>query len=144
MTRMLPLAALALACAFSSPALAAEVVAAPTALVLPVGDWLSTFFAAVVPSAVTLIAGAITVGISKVAPWAALFLSQKRIETTVQTAVDYGLNAVEGATKGAKLSVPVGSAVVAKALQRVIDSTPQRIIDKAGGLPEIGARIFRA
>lgn len=143
MTRIV-LAALALACALSSPAFAAEAVAAPTAVVLPVGDWLSSFFTSVVPTAVTILAGAVSVGISKVAPWASLFLSQKRIEATVQTAVDYGLNAVEGATKGAKLSVPVGSAVVAKALQRVADSTPQKIIDKAGGLPEIGARIFRS
>jgi hypothetical protein len=83
MTRMLTLAALALACAFSSPSFAAEVVApipvAP-AVILPWGDRVvaigQTLTAILMPILVDLVGKAIY----QVAPWAQMVLTQYRLE----------------------------------------------------------------
>lgn len=94
--------------------------------------------------AVTVFTGLATILLGRFAPVWLSSLLQSRIETTVQTAVDYALNDVHGAAKGKTLSVPVGSAVVATALQRIVDSTSPWLVGKVkGGLPELANRVFR-
>ncbi|MFE1601649.1 hypothetical protein [Methylobacterium sp. ID0610] len=137
--------ALALLIALVLPATAATAAeVGGTTVEIPWGAWLAALMPSVASVAVTILAGVASAALGKVAPWLTLFISQKRIEATIQTAVDYGINAVEGATKDGKLSVPVGSRVLAVALQRAVDSTPKWIIDAVGGPAEIAARIFRA
>ncbi|SFL18937.1 hypothetical protein [Methylorubrum salsuginis] len=144
MNRMLPLAALALAC-IAAPALADEVAKIGDASVTLSAEAMVAAAAPTVSSfAVTALSGLATILLGRIGPvWLSSLLAG-RIEIVVRTAVDYALNAVEGAAKGQVLTIPVGSAVVAKALQRALDSTPAWIVRLAGGPAEIGARIFRS
>ncbi|QRE75741.1 hypothetical protein [Methylobacterium aquaticum] len=135
----------ALIAVIAGPAFAAEVATVGgTSVDLPWGAWLAAAMPSVASVAVTILGGVASAALAKLAPWATLFISQKRIEATIQTGLDYGINAVQGATKDAKLTVPVGSQVLAVALQRIIDSTPSKIIDAVGGPAEIAKRLFRA
>lgn len=147
MTRALPLAVLALACiAACDPARAAEEVAkiGDASVTLSAEAMVAAAAPTVSAFAVTALSGLATILIGQIGPvWLSSLLAS-RIEIVVRTAVDYALNAVEGAAKGQVLTIPVGSAVVAKALQRALDSTPAWIIRLAGGPAEIGARIFRS
>lgn len=73
---------------------------------------------------------------------AVAFLSAIRIEQLLQKGIDYGINAVVGATKDKKLSVDVGNQVLAEALQYVIDSAPGWLIGWAGGPEQIARKIW--
>ncbi|MBB2961192.1 hypothetical protein [Methylobacterium sp. R2-1] len=147
MTRVLLLAALALACA-ASPALAAEVATVGDKPVLiPWGDWLVALAVSLREPILTIllpiIAAYIIQAIRKVYPWAALFLTQKRVEMMLEAGVGYGLNAVNGAAKGKTLSVNVAVPVIAKGTQYLVDTAPSAVIKAAGGADGIAARIFR-
>lgn len=48
---------------------------------------------------IPIIAGYVIQAIRKVYPWAALFLSQRRVEMMLESGVSYGLNAVAGASQ---------------------------------------------
>ncbi|MGW9822330.1 conserved protein of unknown function [Methylorubrum extorquens] len=61
----------------------------------------------------------------------------------LEAAAGFGLNAVNGATKGKTLSVNVAVPVIAKGTQYVIDTAPPAVIKAAGGGDGIAARIFR-
>ncbi|MCJ2019584.1 hypothetical protein MKK84_19460 [Methylobacterium sp. E-065] len=138
------LAALAFACV-CSPALAEVAITAPNSASLPWGDWILAVLPAVSNVLVPIAAGAITAGIYKVAPWAALVLSKQRVETMVQGGAAYGMNAVAGVVKGKTITIPhLGSAVIAEGVQHIINTSPQRAIAKAGGAEGIAGMIFRS
>ncbi|WP_232628655.1 hypothetical protein [Methylobacterium sp. Leaf118] len=146
MTRIL-LAALALACV-CSPALAETVtVNGQPVVVLPWGDYVAALAVALRGPILTIllpiVAGYIIQPIRRVYPWAALFLSQRRVEMMLEAAVGYGLNAVQGAAKGKSLSTNVAVPVIAKGAQYVIDTAPPAVIKAAGGADGIAARTFR-
>jgi hypothetical protein len=147
MTRALSLAVLALACiallALFAPAFAAEAIAS-AAVVLSAEAMVAAAAPTVASFAVTVLSGLASLLLARIGPVWLSGLLAARIEIAVRTAVDYALNAVEGAAKGQVLTIPVGSAVVAKALQRALDSTPGWIVRLAGGPNELGARIFRS
>jgi hypothetical protein len=147
MTRMLLLAALALACV-ASPAMAAEVATVGDKPVLiPWGDWLVALAVSLREPILTIllpiIAAYIIQAIRKVYPWAALFLSQRRVEMMLEAGVGYGLNAVQGAAKGKALSVNVAVPVVVKGTQYLIDTAPPALIKEVGGPDGLAARMFR-
>ncbi len=147
MNRMLPLAALALACV-ASPVFAAEVATVgDRAVVVPWGDWLVALALSLrepVPTILLpIIAAYIIQAVRKVYPRAALFLSQRRVEMMLEAAVGFGLNAVQSASKGKTLSANVAVPVIAKGTQYVIDTAPPAVIKAAGGADGIAARIFR-
>ncbi|GMA74357.1 hypothetical protein GCM10025880_07740 [Methylorubrum aminovorans] len=128
MTRMLLLAALALACV-ASPAFSAEVATVgDKAVILPWGDWLVALAVSlrepILTILIPIIAGYVIQAIRKVYPWATLFLSQRRVEMMLEAGVGYGLNAVQGATKGKTLSVNVAVPVIAKGTQYLVDTAP--------------------
>ncbi|MFD6316926.1 hypothetical protein [Methylorubrum thiocyanatum] len=132
----------------SSGALAAEVATVgDKAVILPWGDWLVALAVSlrepILTILIPIIAGYAIQAIRKVYPWAALFLSQRRVEMMLEAAVGYGLNAVNGAAKGKTLSVNVAVPVIAKGTQYVIDTAPPAVIKAAGGADGIAARIFR-
>ena len=138
--------ALAVLSLVAGPVLAAEVVtapAAPTAVVLPWGDWIVAIGQAATAVLLPVLVGLISKAVYQVAPWAMLFLTQKRIEQMAQAVTDYALNAVGGIAKGQQLSVPVGSAVIAKAVQRAVDVVPAKVIAAAGGQNGIAEIVFR-
>ncbi|MEE7460705.1 hypothetical protein MFUR16E_04825 [Methylobacterium fujisawaense] len=62
----------------------------------------------------------------------------------VQQAIAMAINAVPGAAKGEALSVPVGSSVLAHALQWVVDNVPRFAVSMMGGEDAIKAKIFAA
>lgn len=136
-------AAQALACVLlaAGPALAQ---ADSTAATVPWGDWVVAVLQPASAVLVPVAAAALTAGLYRVAPWAALLLSRQRIEMMVQGGAAYGLNAVAGAVKGRALSVPLGSAVIAEGVQHVIDTSPRRAIRSAGGPAGIAGMIFRS
>lgn len=106
MTRMVLLAALALACV-ASTAFAAEVATVgDKAVILPWGDWLVALAVSLREPILTIllpiIAAYIIQAIRKVYPWAALFLSQQRVEMMLEVAVGFGLNAVTGRLRQAR------------------------------------------
>lgn len=140
MNRIL-LAALALACT-CSVALAAEV--AKTSADLPWGDWVVAVLQPASAILVPLAAGVVMAGVAKVSPWAALFLSRERVQSAIQAGADYGINATAGAVKGKTLSVPLGYKALAAGTQHVIDTTPARVLKKAGGVEGIAGMIFRS
>lgn len=147
MTRMLLLAALALACVVP-PALAAEVATVgDKAVILPWGDWLVALAVSlrepILTILIPLVGGYIVAAIRKNYPMAALLLTQKRVEMMLEAGVGFGLNAVNGAAKGKTLSVNVAVPVIAKGTQYVIDTAPPAVIKAAGGADGIAARIFR-
>lgn len=116
-------------------------------MLIPWGDWLVALAISLREPILTIllpiIAGYIIQAIRKVYPWAALFLSQRRVEMMLEAAVGYGLNAVQGAAKGKILSAKVAVPVIAKGAQYVIDTAPPAVIKAAGGADGIAARMFR-
>lgn len=145
MTRII-LAALALACAFSSPVFAAEVVAAvPTtpAVILPWGDWVVAIGQTLTAVLMPILVGLAGKAVYQVAPWARMFLTQARLEQMTKAVTDYALNATEGVVKGQALTIPVGSAVIAKAVQRAVDAAPKAVVSAAGGPNGVAELVFR-
>lgn len=158
MKLMLRAAALSLvfAClAFAAaPALAdAAVVAATTAVPpntsttvsIPFGDWIN----AIAPTIIE-IAGAV---LAVILAWAARllpaslqsFINSQTIaqaEQLLEKAVDYGINAVAGASVGKTLSVDVGNQVIAQALNYVITHGPAWLINWLGGVEAIKQKII--
>ncbi|MFF8799534.1 MULTISPECIES: hypothetical protein [unclassified Methylobacterium] len=91
MTRVLLLAALALACV-ASPALAAEVATVgDKAVILPWGDWLVALAVSLREPILTLllpiVAAYVIQAIRKVYPMAVLFLTQRRVEMMLEAGV---------------------------------------------------------
>ena len=136
---MIRILLLALALACGATAARAET----ATLVLPWGTWLlalaEVLQAVLNPLLVALLTGAV----ARVAPLASHAISRRLVEDMVQRATDYALNAVEGAAKDRVLTVPVGSAVIAAAVQRAADAAPGFLIRAAGGLPGTAERVFR-
>lgn len=65
-----------------------------------------------------------------------------RAEQLLQKAIDYGVNAVAGATKDKSLTVDVGNQVLAHAVQYVLDSAPAWLQSWLGGPDQIVKKIF--
>lgn len=143
MTRFL--AALALACA-CSPAMAQAVATAPadtTSVTLSAAPWISLLQEIIVTLVIPAVSAVLIQAIRKTYPWAALFLTQKRVEQMANAVTEYAINAVPGAVKEGKLSIPVGSAVIAKAVQRAVDAAPAKALEAAGGEAGLAQIVFR-
>ncbi|AWI91470.1 hypothetical protein C0214_01150 [Methylobacterium sp. DM1] len=133
---------------FVGPALSAELgTIGDKAVIVPWGDWLVALAVSlrepILTILIPIIAGYVIQAIRKVYPWAALFLTQRRVEMMLEAGVGYGLNAVQGATKGKTLSVNVAVPVIAKGTQYLVDTAPPAVIKAAGGPEGIAARMFR-
>lgn len=137
------LLAAALSCV-ATLALAADV--APVgdkAVILPWGDWVVAFLNMLVPALISLLVGAILWVLKTYVPFLGFFISQSLVQRTVQNAVDYATNSIDGAVKGQQLAIPVGSAVIAKATQRVVDQAPGWLLKTAGGPTGVAEKVFR-
>lgn len=110
------LAVVLIACPVLAHAAEAIVAATTPGVILPYGDWIVAIGQAATSILVPVLAGVITTAVYQVAPWLRLFLTQQRIETMIRNVADYGHNAVDGAVKGQVLTIPTGSAVIAKAV----------------------------
>jgi hypothetical protein len=65
-----------------------------------------------------------------------------RADQILRKAVDYGVNAVAGATRDKTLNVDVGNAVLAHAVQYVLDNAPGWLQSWMGGPDQIVKKIF--
>lgn len=135
---MKKLFAAALACAaFFVPAIA---MAADAAVTVPYGDMVAEvahIVSAMITPVVLLLIGKLTGPVG-------LFLRTFLGETLIRNAVSYAVNAVEGAAKGKTLSIPVGSAVLAEAVQYAVDQGPKWLVNTLGGPDGIKQKVFRA
>ncbi|TXN79294.1 hypothetical protein [Methylobacterium sp. WL8] len=141
MTRIF-LAALALACA-STVALA-QTAAPVTTVEIPYGSWIATYGATFATWAVTALAGIASAAIAKLWPIAASVLTQQRLQQAGTALAEYGINAIAGSTKDGKVTINLGSAAVAAAVQRGIDVLPSRVMKSAGGPEGLAAVVFRS
>jgi len=132
--------ALALACALSSHAFAAEAV---TAVAIPWGEYIVSGGQLLSAILLPVLVGLVSRAVYQVAPWARLVLTQARLEQMTRAVTDYALNAVEGAARGQVLTIPVGSAVIAKAVQRAVDAAPKAVVAAAGGPNGVAELVFR-
>ena len=110
---------------------------------VPYGEWITAAMQAAVTIAVPALTGAVIYVVHKIAPRLRHTLSEQAVEQAVQEATDYVLNAVDGAAKGRMLTIEVGSHVIAKATQRVIDRGPYWLLNRAGGPYGIAERVFQ-
>lgn len=133
---------------FLNPVHAAEAVltqtpAAVTGVVLPYGSWIAQYGLEVATWAVSALAALAAAAIARLWPMAASILTQQRLQTAGQAIAEYAINAVANSTKDGKVTVNMGSAVVAAAVQRGIDAVPGWVVKKAGGPEGLAAVVFR-
>lgn len=133
------MAALALvACAMTYHAVAFADAVVGTAVSVPAGDWLTDTAAFLGP----LLAAAVLWMVRKLPPQVASLLMSMRVDQLLNKAIAYGINSVREATHDKPLTVDVGNAVIAKALQYAIDHGPGKLIDWMGGTEMIREKII--
>jgi len=99
----------------------------------------------------TLILGAVALASASLpgfAGYAIRFFMANIGEKFISNLLDYALNAVKGATKDKELSIPVGSAVVAAAIERMmalenLDPWIKSLIKFLGGKTGVAEKMFR-
>lgn len=114
------------------------------AIVLPWGDGLVALAQALTALTTPVLAAIVAAGIARVAGPLRLLVTDALVERLVRNATDYALNAVSGAVRGRTLTVSLGSAVIARAVQRALDEAPGWLIRAAGGSEGVAAKVFRA
>ncbi|WP_232631356.1 hypothetical protein [Methylobacterium sp. Leaf118] len=145
--RLVPRRPVRAACALSLVALEAcsPVHAAEAAtILLPWGDGLAALVQALAALATPMLAAAIAALIARIGGPLRLLVTDALVERLVRNATDYALNAVAGAVRGRTLSVTLGSAVIARAVQRALDEAPGWLVRAAGGGEGLAAKVFRA
>ena len=149
MTRKLCLATLALACLAASlllplAALAAEVgTLGDTAVILPWGKWVTAVAQTATEILIPVIIAAVGIAARHLPWYVQMWFTTQRIDRMVRLAADYAVNAVEGATAGKAASIDVGHPLLKAGLERALGSSPQWLIDAAGGTNGITERLFR-
>lgn len=115
-------------------ALAAET----TSVSIPAGSWIEQAGIFIGP----VLAAAVLWLVRKLPEQIASILIAARVDQLLQKAIDYAINSVAGAAKDKALSVDVGSAVVAQAVQYAIDHGPGWLIGWMGGADMIREKII--
>lgn len=112
-----------------------------TVVTVPIGDILDQVSTALVALAGTILAGALSFLPSSINT----MIKTWRVDQVLNSAISYGINSTVGAAKGKTLTMDVGSEVVEKALQYVLDHGSPKIIkwmnDAAGVEQKIISRL---
>lgn len=109
---------------------------------VPWGEWISVILANS-GEIILLLVGALFIRVLAILPKPlADWLRTMQVEQLLARGVDYGLEAVAGAAKDQRLSIPVGSAVVAEATNYVIKHGPGRLVGWMGGPEMIAEKIL--
>lgn len=111
---------------------------------LPWGDGLAALAQALTGLATPVLAASLAALVARIAGPLRLLLTDALVERLVRNATDYALNAVSGAVRGRTLTVSLGAAVIARAVQRALDEAPGWLIRAAGGGEGVAAKVFRA
>lgn len=115
---------------------------APAAINVPYGDTIKWVFDNFNTLIVTVILALVARVIALLPGPIGTLVNTLLTEQVLKRAIDYGINAVEGATTNGELSIPVGSAVLANAVNKVLASSPSWLISWMGGTDGISAKIF--
>jgi hypothetical protein len=133
------LALLAAGAAIAQPVVVAAPTDAATTVAIPVAAWAEAA-REIVLSVVLLLA---TFALRFLPGHAAILFKIFQVEQLLRRAVDYGMNSVvrAGGSDGA-LTVDVGNAVAAKAVQYAIDNGPAWLVTWMGGAEGVRQKIF--
>ncbi|UMY18563.1 hypothetical protein MMB17_04330 [Methylobacterium organophilum] len=118
--------------------------AAGAEILLPWGDALAAGLQALGGIAAPALAAAAAGATARLAGPLRFLVTSTLVERLVRNATDYALNAVAGAARGRTLSVPIGSAVIAQAVQRALDQAPAWLVRAAGGETGLAEKVFRS
>lgn len=118
--------------------------AAATDVVVHWGDALVTGAQTLTAVMLPLAVAAVSTAAARAAGPLRFLVTTTLVERVVRNATDYALNAVAGAVRGRTLTIPLGSAVIARAVQRALDQAPAWLIESAGGPSGLAEKIFRS
>ncbi len=113
------------------------------AVVVPWGDALVAASQAAMTLLLPLAVAAVTGAVARMAGPLRLLITTALVERLVRNVSDYALNAVAEAARGRTLTVPLGSAVIARAVQRALDQAPAWLVRAAGGPKGVAEKVFR-
>ena len=114
------------------------------ALVLPWGDALAALLQGLVGVLVPVGVAVVTTVTARFAGPLRILITTTLVERLVRNATEYALNAVAGAVRGRTLSVPLGSAVIAKAVERALEQGAPWLVRAAGGRAGLAEKVFRS
>lgn len=103
---------------------------------VPWGDWLSAAFPVLAFVLLILLTAGVALLLPNLPPWVRAAMTpavQSMLLTYAANALNWGVQKAQGAVKGQELSIPVGNAVIAAAVQEALNTWPQKIVDKLGG-----------
>lgn len=116
----------------------------PASVTVPWGDTVAAAAQAVTGLLLPLAVTAVTAALARLAGPLRTLVTATLVERLVRNVGDYAVNAVAGAVRGRTLSVPVGSAVIARAVQRGLDEAPAWLVRAAGGREGLAEKVFRS
>jgi hypothetical protein len=93
--------------------------------------------------AITALSTVASAAIAVYVPWAKSVATQKRLQQAGEALAEYAINAVPGSVKDGKVTVNLGSEVVATAVAHGMNVLPAKVIKAAGGGGGLAAIVFR-
>ena len=121
------------------PALA---IAADSTVTVPIGTWADAVLSFAGDHLAALVLAVVAALCRKLPAEAVTFLRMMRAEQLLDRAIGAGINQVRGATAGRVLTLDLGSAVTAKAVQYAIDHGPGSLVDWLGGREGVAEKIW--
>lgn len=106
-------------------------------VVIEYGGWINKLIDLLVPALMAVIVWLFR----KLPAQVVAFLEMFRVEQLIKRALDYGVNAVKGATKDAKLEIPVANKVLEAAGDYAAAQAPN-LVEKMGGLEALLQKIL--
>ncbi len=123
---------------------ATSAVPATAAVIVPWGDALAAAIQGIGSVVVPLAVTALMAALARIAGPLRVLITASLVEHLVRNVGAYAVNAVAGAAQGRTLTVPMGSLVIAGAVQRGLDAAPGWLIRAAGGVDGLGEKVFRS
>jgi hypothetical protein len=117
--------------------------ASHSAITIPYGAWIHDALGIARDVALAVVPLFIAWLSRELPPYAAFMLRTKIAEQWLGRAIDGAYNAVDGATRDRLLTVELGNAVLARALQDMIDNAPAWLVTWLGGEAGIRRAILR-
>lgn len=127
-----------------APAHATALPADAAALVLPWGDAVLALVQGATALLTPVLVAVLAAALARFTGPLRLLVTDALVERLVRNATDYALNAVAGAVRGRRLTVSVGSVVIARAVQRALDQAPGWLLRAAGGGEGVAEKVFRS
>lgn len=112
-------------------------------LTLSYGSGLMQYGQELMGWAITALSGIISVAIGIYVPWAKSVATQQRIQMAGEALAEYAIKAVPNSVKDGKVTVNLGSEVVATAVAHGMNVLPAKVIKAAKGGGGLAAVVFR-